>query len=210
VETRTTTNPVTKRLIGYGAIGLVIAIALIGGLQVRPLTLLPSTGRLQISIAGDPLTSGYLSVDCHGNSSRHDQRGQVQNLTSLIVNVSSIQVHRTGALNLTGDWITLPNAPSSLDLLRFKSFTLDLTSVSEGMINLVRLSIAPTATGHSGSSSVPVTVSSDHLDAKTSAQVTSGELTSITLELIQPHVVCEGNGDLKLTPGLTETSESTD
>jgi hypothetical protein len=206
------TNPVTKKLVGYGTVGLVIAIALIAGLQVRPQSFLPSMGKLQISITGDPLTSNPLSVTCH--DSHGGQSGQVQSLTSLVVSISLVQVHRTGALNLTGDWITLSDAPKTLDLLDLKSFNqfLGSTSMPDGVINLVRLTVdsmarADISTG-SGSVSKPVMVSSGHLDAQTSAQVTSGKVTSITLELVQPHVVCDRNGDLRLTPKLTATSET--
>jgi len=184
----------------------VIAVALIAGLQVRPQSLLPSTGTLQVLITGDPLTSDPLSVSCHGSN-----EGQVQ-LTSLMVNISSVQVHRTGALNLTGDWIPIPGAPKTLDLLDLKSFTqlLGSTSAPDGVINLVRLTVSPTATAGIGTGSVAVTVSSSHLDAQTSAQVTSGKVTSITLEVVQPHVVCEGNGDFRLTPELTAISQTTE
>jgi uncharacterized protein DUF4382 len=181
--------------------------------QLRPQTLLPSTGQLQVSIVGDPQTSDPLSVACHGNGNRGGQNNQAQNIsiTSLVVNVSSIQVHRTGALNLTGDWVTLSDAPKSLDLLNLKSFDQLHTSTSlpDGVINLVRLTVGPTATAMIGTSSRSVVVSSGHLDAQTNAQVTSGKVTSITLELMQPHVVCEGTGTLRLTPELTVSSENT-
>lgn len=193
-----------------------IAVALIAGLQVRPQSILPSMGRLQISITGGPLTSDPLSVTCHGNVGHGTQKDQVENLTSLVVNISSVEVHRTGALNLTGEWIVLPNTSMTLDLLDLKSLSqfLGSTSMPDGEINFVRLIIDSTAradinTG-SGLVSRPVTVSSGHLDAQTSAQVTSGKVTHIGLELVQPHVVCGGNRDLRLTPELTATSETTD
>jgi len=69
--------------------------------------------------------------------------------------------------------------------------------------------VGPTATASIGTGSATVIVSSGHLDARTSAQVTSGKVTSITLEVIQPHVVCEGNGTFRLTPELTAISETT-
>jgi hypothetical protein len=203
---------VTKKLVGYGIVGLVIAVALIAGLQVRPQSILPSMGTLQISITGDPTTTDPLNVTCHGMSSHSGQGGQILSLGSLVVNISSVQVHRTGELNLTGDWITIPNAPKTLDLLDLKTFNqvLGSTSMHDGIINLVRLTVGSTATAGIGTGSRTVTVSSGHLDAQTSAQVTSGKVTSITLELVQPHVVCQGNGDLTLTPQLAATSESTD
>jgi len=166
-------------------------------------------GTLQVSITGDPLTSDPLSVTCHGSHS--GQSGQVHNLTSLVVTVSLVQVHRTGALNLTGVWLNVTASPRTLDLLQLKSLTqLGSISVTDGVINLVRLIVSPTATADTNAGSVSVTVSSSHLDAQTNAQVTSGKVTSITLELVQPHVVCEGNGDFRVTPELTATSKTTD
>ncbi len=166
-------------------------------------------GTLQVSITGDPLTSDPLSVTCHG--SHGGQSGQVHNLTNLVVTVSLVQVHRTGALNLTGDWLNVTASPTTLDLLQLKSVTqLGSISVTDGVINLVRLIVSPTATADTNAGSLSVTVSSSHLDAQTNAQVTSGKVTSITLELVQPHVVCEGNGDFRLTPELTATSKTTD
>jgi DUF4097 and DUF4098 domain-containing protein YvlB len=198
---------VTKKLVGYGIVGLVIAVALIAGLQVRPQSVLPSMGALQLSIARDPSTSDPLSVTCHGMI----RGGPVQNLTSLVVDISSVQVHRTGALNLTGDWLNVNATPGTVDLLQLKSLNqLGSISLTDGVINLVRLNVSSTATAATSTGSVSVTVSSSHLDAQVNAQVTSGKVTSITLEVIQPHVVCQGNNDFRLTPELTAISEKTD
>jgi hypothetical protein len=174
---------------------------------VRPQSLLPSAGTLQVSITGDPSTSGPLSVTCRGGHGGN----QVRNLTTLVVDISSVQAHRTGALSLTGDWLNVNDTPRTIDLLQLKSLTqLGSISVADGVINLVRLNVSSTATANTSTGSVSVTVSSSHLDAQVNAQVTSGKVTTITLEIIQPHVVCEGNGDFRLTPELTATSKTTD
>ncbi|HVH16343.1 MAG TPA: hypothetical protein VNA15_11590, partial [Candidatus Angelobacter sp.] len=92
-----------------------------------------------------------------------------------------------------------------------KSLTqLGSISVTDGVVNLVRLTVGPTATGGTKTGSISVTVPSSHLDATVNAQVTSGKVTSITLEIIQPHVLCQGNGDFRLTPELTATSKTAD
>ena len=175
-------------------------------MQVRPQSILPAMGKLQVSIATDPSTSDPLSVTCHGSHG-----GQVQNLTSLVISVSLVQVHRTGALNLTGDWLNVTESPRTIDLLKLNSLNqLGSISAADGVINLVRLTVGPAATASVGTGSKTVIISSGHLDAQTTAQVTSGKVTSITLEVLQPHVVCEGNGTLRLTPELTVTSETTD
>src|SRR5713226_9375506 len=155
----------------------------------------------------DPSTSDPLSVTCHDSHGSN----QVRNLTTLLVDISSVQVHRTGALNLTGDWLNVNATPRTIDLLQLKSFTqLGSKSVTDGVINLVRLNVSSTATADTSAGSISVTVSSSHLDAQVDAQVTSGKVTSITLEIVQPHVVCQGNGDFRLTPELTASSKTTD
>src|SRR5438094_9490887 len=101
---RRRTNPATKRLAQYGIVGLAIAASVIAGLQIIPPNFLPSTGILQISIQSDPVT-----VSCHGMNAEN------VTLTSLVVNISSVRVHRSGALSLTGEWITLKDSPRTLD-----------------------------------------------------------------------------------------------
>ena len=114
-------------------------------------------------------------------------------------------------MNLTGDWLNVSGTPKTVDLLQLKSLTqLGSISVTDGVINLVRLTVGPTATGVTNAGSVSVTVSSNHLDAQVNAQVTSGKVTSITLEIVQPHVVCQGNNIFRLTPELTANSKTTD
>ncbi len=169
-----------------------IAIALIAGLQIRPQNILPSTGTLQISIQADPLT-----VTCHGSQGRN------ATLTSLVVNITSVSVHRSGALNLTGDWIPLNDTPRTLDILQLTTVAqLGSTSVKEGTINIVRIDVA-SAKGSSNNGPVNLVVSSDHLQAEPNAEVNGGMTTSI---VVTPHVVCEGNGTFRLTPELTATS----
>ena len=163
-------------------------------------------GKLQVSIATDPLTSSSLSVTCHAG-----RDSLVHNLTSLVVSLSSVQVHRTGALNLTGDWLNVTASPKTIDLLKLNSLTqLGSIGVTDGVINLVRLTVSQIATANTRTGPVTVTVSSSHLDAHVNAQVTSGKVTNIALEIMQPHVVCQGNGDFRLTPEITATSKTTD
>jgi len=126
-------------------------------------------------------------------------------LRSLVMNISSVKVHRTGALNLTGEWITLNDTPRTLDIFQLNSITqLSSRSLPEGTINIVRIDVA-SATASSDNGPISLIVSSDHLQADPSAQVTGGMTTSI---VVMPHVVCEGNGTFRLTPELTATSET--
>jgi len=186
---RRRTNPATKRLAQYGIVGLAIAASVIAGLQIIPPNFLPSTGILQISIQSDPVT-----VSCHGMNAEN------VTLTSLVVNISSVRVHRSGALSLTGEWITLNDTPRTLDIFQLTSVTqLSSRSLPEGTINVVRIDVASaTANG-----SVSLIVPPGHLQAEPSAQVIGGMTTSI---VVMPHVVCTGNGKFLLTPELTASS----
>jgi hypothetical protein len=179
----------------------VIAVALVAGLQVRPQSLLPSMGTIQVSITNDPLT-----VTCsHGQAQGHVN----VTLTSLVVNISSVEVHRTGALGLTGGWVKNITAfPKTFDVLQLNGVSqlLGSTSLPEGTIDLVRITIS-SATAGTNMGSAKLIVSSDSLQAQPSAQVTGGLKTSIVVE---PHVICEGNGTFRLTPELTATSQTTD
>ena len=177
-------------MVEYGIVGLAIAAVLIVGLQVRPQNLLPSTGVLQISIQSDPFV-----VTCHGHG-----RGNVT-LTDLMVNISSVEVHRSGVLNTTGDWIPLANVPKTVDILQLNSITqLGSTSVDEGTINIVRIDLTG---ANANNGQAQLVVSSDHLQAEPNAQVTGGMTTTIT---VVPHVVCQGNSTFRLTPELTASS----
>jgi len=121
-------------------------------------------------------------------------------LRSLVMNISSVRVHRTGALNLTGEWITLNDTPRTLDIFQLNSITqLSSRSLPEGTINVVRIDVASvTANG-----SVNLIVPPGHLQAEPNAQVIGGMTTSI---VVMPHVVCTGNGKFLLTPDLTASS----
>ena len=174
-----------------------IAVAIIGVARVAPQQILPVTGTLQISIASDPSSSFACSL-----GQGHNQ--VTETLTSLILSISSIEVHRTGALNLTGDWISLTNFPKTVDIVGLKNVgqLLGSAALPEGTLNLVRLDIAG-VTGSTGSGPATVHVSGNHLDALIGTEVTSGMRTSIVVE---PHIVCEGNGGFRVTPDLTATA----
>lgn len=189
-------NPAAKKLLEYGIVGFVVATALVAGLQIRPGSVLPSTGSLQVEITSDPSTvSG-------------GQHARV-NVTSLIVTISSISVHRTGAFNLTGDWINVTSFPKSIDLVKVTSTTSLLGSITlpEGQLNLVRIEVqSATATTTSSCGSGMVVVSGGHLQAQISTQVQAGKTSTVVVQVVQPHLVCEGSGQLRLTPELTASS----
>lgn len=194
-------NPATKKLFEYCIVGFVIATALVAGLQIRPSSILPSTGSLRVEMTSDSST-----VSGGGHNAK-------VNVTSLIVRISSVSVHRTGAFNLTGDWINVTNFPKNIDLVTVTTTTSLLGSITlpEGQLNLVRIEIqSATATTTSSCGSGNVVVSGGHLQAQISTQVQSGKTTTVVVNVMQPHLVCEGNGRLRLTPELTTSSKGPD
>ncbi len=175
--------------------GLVIATAVVAGIQFRPANILPSNGRLQVLVTDAPLT-----VDCPH---------QTINLTSLVVTIGSVQVHRSGGLNPTGEWPTVLNAPKSFDILQLKNVTqfLGSTSIPESTITLVRLNVTSVTASTTGGKSIDVVLSSGKLEVQPvgSVEVRSGMTTSVVVDF-QPHLVCEGNGTVRLTPVLAASS----
>ncbi len=188
-------HPATKKLLEYGLVGLVIATGVIAGVQLRPSSLLPSNGIVQLLITDDPLT-----VTCP-----HPQASVT--FTSLMVNISSVEVHRSGALNLTSEWITLINSPQTIDILKLKNATqlLGSKSLPEGTITSIRLNVT-SVVAHTSSGSVSLRVPSGTLRASLGpvGEVRSGMTTSVVAD-VQPHIVCEGNGTIRVTPVLTAT-----
>ena len=194
-------NPAAKKLFEYGIVGFVIVTALVAGLQIRPSSVLPSTGSLQVEITSDPST-----VSGSGHNAK-------VNVTSLIVTISSVSIHRTGAFNLTGDWINVTSFPKSIDLVKLTTTTSLLGSITlpEGQLNLLRIEVQlATAATTSGCGTGNVVVSGGRLQAQISTQVQSGKTTTVVVHVVQPHLVCEGNGQLRLTPELTASAEGPD
>ncbi len=197
MKRRVLLHPATKKLVEYGIVGLVIATAVVTGIQYRPAGILPASGILQVLITGDP-----LAIACP-----HPPTDIT--LTSLTITVASVEVHRTGALDLAGEWIPVTNAPKTIDLLQIKNVNqlLGSASLPAGTITSIRLNVT-SATAMAGSGPIPVTVSSGKLEASLTpnGEVKSGMTTSLVVE---PHVVCEGSGMFRLTPELTATSRDT-
>ena len=198
-------SPSTRRMVEYGLIGLAIAATLIVGLQVRPHDFLPSKGMLQIAIQSNPSApSGPLIVACHGM-----KRGNVT-LTSIVVSITSVSIHRSGNMNITGDWVSISNHPATLDLLQLTSSTqLGSTDVSEGTINIVRIDVESTATGSGSNGTISIVVSGSHFDVRLDAGVVEGKTTNVSID-VTPHIVCQGTGQFRLTPELHASSAQPD
>jgi hypothetical protein len=196
IRRRPLLHPVTKKLVEYGFVGLVIATAIIVGAQFRPASILPSNGILQIRITDDPLV-----VTCPGPHAG-------MNLTSLTVTLTSVEARTTEALRLTGEWVPVSNATTTIDIFRLGDLTplIGSTSVPESTITSVRLNVALVAATTSLGAHPPLVLSSDKLEVPlgSNGEVRTGMTTSVVIGF--HHIGCEGNGTLRLTPVLTATS----
>ena len=189
-------HPATKKLLEYGLVGLVIASAIVVAAQLRPASILPSNGSLQVLITDDPLT-----ISCPG-------REPSVTFTSLNFTVSSVEAHWTGTLSLD-KWMPVTGAPTSIDILQLKNVdkVLGSTSVPEGTVTSVRLNISGVAATTTTGAHPELVVSSGKLEVPlaSNGEVRAGMTTSIVVDF-QPHVVCEGNDRFRLTPVVIATS----
>ena len=178
----------SKRMFEFAFIGLALAGALIVGLQARPSTLLPFTGTLSVQLT-DSSPYSPASDDCHDCP-----------VTSLVVRIDSVMVHREGALNLTGGWFEASQGATTLDIaqLTSRSQIIGQASLPPGIINLVRLTVSSAnATLAPNGTPLPVRIPSGKIDVVLGrqAEVRSGMTTIVVLDF-PSSIICEGNGDM--------------
>ena len=197
IRRRPLLHPVTRKLVEYGFVGLVVAAAIIVGAQFRPTNILPSNGILQIRITDDPLV-----VTCPGPRAS-------MNLTSLTVTLTSIEARTTEAIPLTGEWVLVSSGTRTVDIIQLGNLPslIGSTSVPESTITSVRLTVSAVAATTSSGTHPQLIPSSNKLEVPLSSngEVRTGMTTTVVIGF-QPHIVCEGNGTLRLTPALTATS----
>ncbi len=179
----------TKNMLQFGLIGIALASGLVGALETRPATVLPFQGTLSVEIANPNLEFASNPNGCHGNCQ----------VSSLNLTIDSVTVHRTGGLNLTGGWLQISQAPTSLDIAKITGIgqLVGQAPIPPGFINLIRLQVsAATALDPSTSSPVSVMVPSGKIDVvlSPSGEVRSGKLTTVLLSF-DLRIECNGNGN---------------
>ncbi len=186
-------DPASRKLLELGLIGLILAGALILGLEYKPANIFPANGTLIVEITDSPpdIPPGMPCGDCV--------------VTSVNVTIDSIKVHRVGVLNVAGESIEVLKTTTTLDLLKVRDSTqiLGSLSVHEGQITIVQLHVVGARAALMGRGVVVLAVPSGELkvNLQSFATVKGGLTTSIVIDF-QPHVACQGNGDCKLTPVL--------
>ena len=177
----------------FGLLGLVIAGALIAAVQFRPASILPANGTLLVQLSATSADVAGTGRGCTGDC----------NFTSLLVTFDSVTVHRSGALNLTGDWITVVNTTKTIDITQLTNTAqiFGPASAPEGTITQIRMHVTKATGTLKNGQSVSLTVPSDELKLNIDSTIRSGTTTSINIQ-IEPHVVHQGNGEWKMTPVL--------
>lgn len=186
-------DPASRKLFQFGIIGLVMASAVVAGFELRPVGVFSAYGTLVLEISSAPPDISSPPSVC--------KSCEVESLT---VTVESVWAHRTGILNTEGEWVQVLST-KTFDLTHMVNVNelLGSSSIPPGEITQVRMNVTQ-AVARFSESSDPVTLDIPSGNLKInlqSALVKAGMTTTIVLE-INPHIVCQGNEQCKLTPVL--------
>jgi hypothetical protein len=184
----------TRSILQFGLIGLVLAGGLLGVLQVRPATILPFDGAILVQIAGPSVQFAPTVDGCQNDCSA----------VSLNLTIDTVTVHREGELNLTGGWLKISKASTTLDVARITGIgqIVGRASVPPGNINLIRLNVSSASALIRGTSTpIPVSIPSGKVDVVLSplGHIKSGKFTTVFLDF-QLSLSCGGNLECRLKP----------
>lgn len=128
------------------------------------------------------------------------------NATSVLVTITSIEVHTSGIDNMTGEWtaVCTSKAPLTIDLVHLQTVTQIIcgASIKPDAITNVRISVS-SANATIGGVVHTLTVPSGKLEIPISpfANVEAGKTTTVVVQF-ESHIVATGSGSYKLTPVL--------
>jgi len=190
-------------------VGLAIAAVLIAGFQLRPQNILPSTGVLQIA-----LTDGAVGVTIMNPPSTQSCHPTC-NATSLVVTVTTIEVHTAGVGNMTGEWTSVcaDKLPMTLNITQLHNVSTLICGarIQPDTITNVRLNVSSAMATIPTLGPQSLAVPSGKLEIPISplGAVEAGKITTIVVEF-QPHIICTGVGSCKLTPVLHAVPQGPD
>jgi len=209
----------TKSVVFFGVIGLLLAGSVVAVFQVRPglVPILAKDGTVSIylssiqpDIAGNP-SAAYsgLMFNAPPINAPQSEKPSVD-VVSLNITIDSVLIHQSGGGNDSG-WEEIFHGSMTIDLLKSTSVSTLIASgkVPEENITMVRLVVSSaTAAVKDASGGITlrqVIVSSGKLEVPldNEAGVKAQMTTAITLG--RPHIVLEGNGQIRLTPSLHPT-----
>lgn len=189
----------SRKLLLSALVGLLLAGSVAVAFEIGPLSVFPVNGTLSIEVTDLPVeaAAGFACGRCE--------------VTSLNVTVDSVRVHRSGALNLTGEWIEVLNGSQTFDITQLTNATqlLGSASIPQSLITQIRLHVTSAVAAISDiEDPVGLTVPSGELKVNMQPLLVRAGMTTTVVVDFEPHVVCQGNGECKLTPvlGVKETT----
>ncbi len=184
----------TRSILQFGLVGLALAGALLGILQVRPAAILPFEGTILVQIANPGVQFAASADGCHDDCTA----------TSLNLTIDAVIVHREGELNLTGGWLKISQASTTLDVAGISGIgqIVGQASIPPGNINLIRLNVSSASAIFQGASApVKVSIPSGKVDVVLTplGHVKSGKSTTVFLNF-QLGVNCNGSDGCRMKP----------
>ena len=207
----------TRKMVYYGLLGLLIAGSTVAVFRIAPQVVPAKDGTISVYFSSIPsdissnqgmYNSGLLSIAQPSSSLTSSMFGFT--IVSLDVTIDSVMIHKSGT-NDSG-WMQVSHGSMTIDLLKPSSVSLLIASdkVPEENVTMVTLHVSnatATVTDTLGIVSVKiVAVSSETLKIplNSGASVKAQMSTSIVAD--RPHIVIEGNRQIRLTPVLTVDS----
>ena len=207
----------TRKMVYYGLLGLLIAGSTVAVFRIAPQVVPAKDGIISVYFSSIPsdissdqgiYNSGLLSIAQPSGSLTSSKLGFT--IVSLDVTIDSVMIHKSGT-NDSG-WMQVSHGSMTIDLLKPSSVSLLIASdkVPEENVTMVTLHVSnatATVTDTLGIVSAKiVAVSSETLKIplNSGASVKAQMSTSIVAD--RPHIVIEGNGQIRLTPVLAVDS----
>ncbi len=207
----------TRKMVYYGLLGLLIAGSTVAVFRIAPQVVPAKDGTISVYFSSIPsdissnqgiYNSGLLPIAQPSSSLTSSKFGFT--IVSLDVTIDSVMIHKSGT-NDSG-WMQVSHGSMTIDLLKPSSVSLLIASdkVPEENVTMVTLHVSnatATVTDTLGIVSAKmVAVSSETLKIplNSGASVKGQMSTSIVAD--RPHIVIEGNNQIRLTPVLAVDS----
>jgi len=207
----------TRKMVYYGLLGLLIAGSTVAVFRIVPQVVPPKDGTISVYFSSIPsdissnqgmYNSGLLSIAQPSGSFTSSKFGFT--IVSLDVTIDSVMIHKSGT-NDSG-WMQVSHGSMTIDLLKPSSVSLLIASdkVPEENVTMVTLHVSnATATvtdtlGIVSAKIVAVSSQTLKIPLNSGASVKAQMSTSIVAD--RPHIVIEGNGQIRLTPVLAVDS----
>ena len=207
----------TRKMVYYGLLGLLIAGSTVAVFRIAPQVVPAKDGIISVYFSSIPsdissdqgiYNSGLLSIAQPSGSPTSSKFGFT--IVSLDVTIDSVMIHKSGTND--GGWMQVSHGPMTIDLLKPSSVSLLIASdkVPEENVTMVTLHVSnatATVTDTLGIVSAKiVAVSSETLKIPLNSGASVKAQMSTSIVANRPHIVIEGNGQIRLTPVLAVDS----